>query len=322
MDAGFAALGQTLYVPDFWENTLRMNSSRSMSLQDLPSEMPEGKVLEITTTTGCIVGCSYCPQDKFAARQRAVSHAKHLRLEDFKRCLAHVPPAVDISFSGYSEPWLNPDCTEMVEHAHASGHGIRIFTTLVGMNGRDLRRLQALEFRAFLVHVFDDGTYMNSRLVRRKYVDSMRQLVDADMSSLLFIVMGEVHPDLVEIIPEEALIRSRPPSSRGGSVNPKIAEARQPIAGGLTCPDERQHRNVLLPNGDVTLCRMDFERRHVLGNLLRDRYEDLFEGPTFCEIVDRMNGKDGFLCCRICEFAQPMAKGARVGLLRNGGQDF
>ncbi|MER9007171.1 SPASM domain-containing protein [Mesorhizobium sp. M0862] len=42
----------------------------------------------------------------------------------------------------------------------------------------------------------------------------------------------------------------------------------------------RQYRNVLLPNGDVTLCCTDFERRHVLGNLLRDEYADLFEGPV------------------------------------------
>ncbi|WP_245309983.1 hypothetical protein [Bradyrhizobium jicamae] len=93
----------------------------------------------------CIVGCSYCPQDKFAERQRAVSHVKHLCLEDFKRCVGRVPAAVDISFAGYSELWLDPKCTEMVEHAYACGHGIRIFTTLVGMSGRDPRRLRALE---------------------------------------------------------------------------------------------------------------------------------------------------------------------------------
>ncbi|APG93301.1 hypothetical protein SAMCFNEI73_pB0101 (plasmid) [Sinorhizobium americanum] len=49
---------------------------------------------------------------------------------------------------------------------------------------------------------------------------------------------------------------------------------------------------------------MDFERRHVLGNLLRDEYQELFEGPVFREIADRMNGKDGFLLCRVCEFAE------------------
>ncbi|WP_245309984.1 hypothetical protein [Bradyrhizobium jicamae] len=56
---------------------------------------------------------------------------------------------------------------------------------------------------------------------------------------------------------------------------------------------------------------MYFERRHVLGNLLRDEYEDLFEGPIFCDIVDRMNGMDGFLLCRMCEAASQVARERR-----------
>ncbi|MER8708486.1 SPASM domain-containing protein [Mesorhizobium sp. M1088] len=275
-----------------------------MILPELRSAIPAGRVLEITTTTGCIVGCSYCPQDKFADRQRKVSHSKHLNLEDFKRCLARVPTSVDISFAGYSEPWLNSDCTEMVEHASARGHGIRIFTTLVGMKERDLQCLQALRLRVFVVHVFDDGAYMNSRLVGDQYRDLVRQLVDAKIPSIRFF-LGEAHPDIVDIIPAEALVRSRPVSSRGGSVDPTIVEPRQPVVGALACVDERQYRNVLLPNGDVTLCSMNFERRHVLGNLLCDEYADLFESPVFCEIVDRMNGADGFLLCRMCEYADP-----------------
>ncbi|MGL3104752.1 SPASM domain-containing protein [Bradyrhizobium sp. BR 1432] len=277
-----------------------MKVNNSTKIEDPHSAIPDGRVLEVTTTTGCVVGCSYCPQDKFALRQRAVSGAKHLRLDDFKKCLARVPTIVDISFAGYSEPWLNPACTDMVEHAYASGHGIRVSTTLVGMNGRDLRRLQALHFRVFLVHVFDDGSYMNSRLVRGEYVDLVRQLVEADISSMLFMVVGDVHPDLVEIIPEKALVRSRPHSAE---VHPDIVEAGHSIAGAVTCADERYHRNLLLPNGDVTLCCMDFERRHVLGNLLRDEYKDLFEGPAFGEISARMAGKEGFLLCRMCESA-------------------
>lgn len=276
-----------------------------MILPELRSANTAGRVLEITTTTGCVVGCSYCPQDKFAVRQRKVSHASHLDLEDFKRCLARVPTSVDIGFAGYSEPWLNPDCTEMVEHAFAKGHGIRIFTTLVGMNGQDLQRLQALRLGVFVVHVFDDGTYMNSRLVGDKYRDLVRQLVDADIPLIRFVALGEPHPDIADIIPTEALIKARPVSSRGGSVDPEIVAPRQPVVGALTCVDARQYRNVLLPNGDVTLCSMDFERRHVLGNLLYEGYSALFEKPVFREIVDRMNGADGFLLCRMCEFADP-----------------
>lgn len=287
-----------MHDQDEWE-------SQRMILPELRSAIPAGRVLEITTTTGCIVGCSYCPQDKFADRQRKVSDTKHLSLGDFKRCLARVPASVDISFAGYSEPWLNPDCTEMVEHASAKGHGIRIFTTLVGMKGQDLQRLQALRLGVFVVHVFDDGAHMNSRLVGAKYRDLVGQLVDADIPSIRFVVLGEPHPDIADIIPAQALVRARPVSSRGGSVDPKIVEPRQPVVGALICVDERQYRNVLLPNGEVTLCSMDFERRHVLGNLLCDEYGDLFKSPVFCEIVDRMNGAAGFLLCRMCEFADP-----------------
>ncbi|WFU14374.1 SPASM domain-containing protein [Bradyrhizobium sp. CB3481] len=135
-----------------------------------------------------------------------------------------------------------------------------------------------------MVHVFDDGAYMNRRFVRQEYLDLMRQLVDADISSIQFVVLGEVHPDVADIIPAGALIRTPPLSSRVGSVDPKLVESRQPVVGPLTCVDERQYRNVLLPNGDVALCCMDFERRHVFGNLLRDEYEDLFKGPIFSHL--------------------------------------
>ncbi|MER9299951.1 hypothetical protein NKI38_26130 [Mesorhizobium sp. M0621] len=136
--------------------------------------------------------------------QRKVSHSKHLSLEHFRRCLARVPTSVDIIFAGYSEPRLNPDCTEMVEHASAIGDGTRIFTMLGGMKERDLQRLQALRLRVFVVHVFDDGAYMDSRLVGDKFRDLVRQLVDADIPSIRFAVLGEAHPDFVDIIPAEA----------------------------------------------------------------------------------------------------------------------
>ncbi|WP_246787964.1 radical SAM/SPASM domain-containing protein [Bradyrhizobium sp. CCBAU 53421] len=280
-----------------------------MVLQSLRAASPGCRVLEITTTAGCIVRCTYCPQDKFADRQRPVSQAKYLGLQDFERCLARVPTATDISFAGYSEPWLHPKCTGMVEHAYARGHDIRIFTTLVGMNGSDVRRLQMLQFRAFVVHVPDDGTYMNRRLIGKSYLNVIRRLVEANIPSVRFVVLGKVHPDLADIIPAKTLERLRPLSSRRGRLESSIIKPRRPVVGPLTCIGKQHHRNVLLPNGDVTLCGMDFERRHVLGNLLCNEYEYLLAGPIFHEIADRMNGMDGFLLCRMCEFASPRPLG-------------
>src|SRR5689334_12867197 len=123
------------------------------------------RILEITTTTGCTVGCRYCPQQDFARVQKKVSVTRRMSLDTFRRCLVTVPPDVEISFAGYSEPWLNPDCTAMVEHAANKGHGIRVFTTLVEMTHADLQRLRSLPINLFVVHAFDDGTYMKSRFV-------------------------------------------------------------------------------------------------------------------------------------------------------------
>ncbi|MER9951815.1 hypothetical protein [Mesorhizobium sp. M0047] len=83
------------------------------------------------------------------------------------------------------------------------------------------------------------GAYMNSRRVKDKYLDLIRQLGDADISSIRFVVLGEAHPDIVDINPAEALVRTRPVSSRGGSVAHKNVEPRQPVVGVLTCLDER-----------------------------------------------------------------------------------
>ncbi|WP_225152225.1 SPASM domain-containing protein [Bradyrhizobium sp. NBAIM08] len=133
----------------------------------------------------------------------------------------------------------------------------------------------------------------------------MRQLIKANISSIRFLALGDVHPELAAIIPADALIHSRSLISRAGSVDPKIARPRLPITGPLACTEKREFRNVLLPNGDVTLCCMDFERRHVLGNLLHDGYEDLFRRPGFRLVADRMNGASGSLLCRMCERATP-----------------
>ena len=50
------------------------------------------------------------------------------------------------------------------------------------------------------------------------------------------------------------------------------------IGGGYYCNRAlRMNHNVLLPNGDVVLCCMDFGMQHVLGNLKRQSYEEILK---------------------------------------------
>lgn len=60
-----------------------------------------------------------------------------------------------IDFAGMSEPWLNSECTKMVQYAAQCGHKISIFSTLVGMQKKDLEVLKKIELEQFVIHIPD-----------------------------------------------------------------------------------------------------------------------------------------------------------------------
>lgn len=67
---------------------------------------------------------------------------KTLRLNDFKIALSKVPKRVSIHFSGFTEPFLNPQCIDMIEYAHREGYKVALFSTLVGLKSKDVARLR------------------------------------------------------------------------------------------------------------------------------------------------------------------------------------
>ena len=56
---------------------------------------------------------------------------------------------------------------------------------------------------------------------------------------------------------------------------------------------EKMYHNVMLPNGDVSLCCMDYGLEHILGNLIEQDYEDVIPYDNTC-----------FNLCRFCENAK------------------
>ena len=67
-------------------------------------------------------------------------------------------------------------------------------------------------------------------------------------------------------------------------------------------------QNVLLPNGDVCLCCMDYGMDHVLGNLLHQDYDSLFTGEKFLEVKEKMKAQDSDIMCRVCTKSVPADK--------------
>jgi hypothetical protein len=187
----------------------------------------------------------------------------------------------------------------MVEWAAMRGHGVKVFSTLVGMSIADVSRLERIRPKRFVVHLADDGTFMKVR-VDCKYLDVLKAVARLQME-VTFMAIGPLHPKVSEILPSEPVL-GKCVISRAGNVSRHIITPPAHLGGAIKCAAERLYRNVLLPNGDVTLCCMDYGKAHVIGNLLETAYDQLHSGHRFQVVLDRMAGAPGPLICRTCEF--------------------
>ena len=74
--------------------------------------------LEITVNIakkGCAVACIVCPQEKLSTKYNLYpdkDRVRDLSFKDFKKAIDKVPLSTRIDFSGYTEPYLNKDCSK------------------------------------------------------------------------------------------------------------------------------------------------------------------------------------------------------------------
>ena len=89
--------------------------------------------LEITTKIGCSNMCEYCPQvlliNKYKiGKLRVQKDDRFMSVDNFKKFISTIPSDIDFHFTGYVEPFDNPDCDEFLLIAHEKGHKIQINT--------------------------------------------------------------------------------------------------------------------------------------------------------------------------------------------------
>lgn len=260
--------------------------------------------LEITTIAGCKVSCAYCPQALFALEHKKVSNDRLMSLDTFKMALHTVPEEVDIHFSGYSEAFLNENCILMIKHAFDKGHSVSVYTTVEGMTINDVHELEKLSFKKFVIHLPDDGLHMRVK-VDHHYLNVFRELINSSIPNLTFIDYFGIHPEVMSLIKNNDTV-SRKLTSRAGNVSNDLTGKPPNIKGPLRCRVGRDKKNVLLPNGDVSLCCVDYGRQHVLGNLVQNSYGQLHQSEPYNSILERMKSGKGELLCRTCEWAEPI----------------
>lgn len=259
--------------------------------------------LEITTRISCQNMCSYCPQTKLINSYRGKSNEMSLSFETYKRAIDKVPNRVRIDFSGMAEPWLNKEATRMLLYANNKGHEIAVFTTLVGVTKEDIKQIKHIYFQNFVVHL--PNTNGSERIiVDNKYLNVLKELTNSNVDNISFIAHGDVNKSVKTIVESGGYrIDNLRLISRGGNLENFTSNHKK---GKLICIYKRLHSNVLLPNGDILLCCMDYGIKHKLGNLLKDDYRDLYKGEEYQKIITGLNSHDSNILCRECEWGLPI----------------
>jgi sulfatase maturation enzyme AslB (radical SAM superfamily) len=263
--------------------------------------------LEITTMIGCKVACVYCPQDKIS--RRYFGSDRMMMFDDFHIYIENVPRGVVLHFTGFAEPFLNPRCSDMIEYAYRRGHPIYISTTLEGMTREDTSRLSKLKYYQFQIHLPSAEKLMNLA-INDEYFALLSDLVAAGIITDLHFHGNEVHPAVGEWLRQHTVefhefwIQDRAGNLNIEKLKSKVSKpvirAEKP-EGKLRC--ERIYQNVL-PNGDVVLCCMDWSAEYVLGNLKRDRFDDLYRSETFQRVLRGLKNPGSDILCRTCHVAE------------------
>ena len=267
-------------------------------------------VLQITAQIGCKIDCRYCPQRLFIQKYTQDATREYsMTLELFKQYVGQTEKDVIIDFAGFSEPFFNPECIQMIRYAHEKGHEIELFTTLVGLDKDGFEQIKDIPFREVVLHIPDKNR--NSKIdVTKDYMELLDMVLCtskpdgrpfADWASC----HGEIADEVKDIVAGKIRVISQL-HDRAGNLGDDKLEQKHGLRGKITCSNtvaEYHNHNVLLPDGTILLCDSDWGMEHVLGNLEIEKNSDILKGEVIKEVYHNRQSENGCVICRNCCYA-------------------
>ena len=267
--------------------------------------------MEITTKIGCL-NCEYCPQDSLVKNYRSsyegsAKLVETMTMANFMKCVNKLPKKSHIDFAGMGEPFLNSECVDMICYADMRGHKISLFTTLIGVQPKTFEKIMDIPFLNIVLHIPDNCGNLNIR-VTDDYLNVLDLFLKHRRTNGNPFVTGiSCHG-----YPEKQ-VAARLKGHGFRKIRPDVIYDR---AGNLRAADSiksayveppffcavsmHYNHNVLLPDGRVVLCCMDFSLKHIIGNLLEESYQEIMRGTKMRSIIEagRSNIKQDILCIR------------------------
>lgn len=244
--------------------------------------------LEITTRIGCPIDCVDCPQALLRSRYTG---RKVMDLDDFKRAIDKVPPGTRIDFSGMCEPFANPDCTEMILYAASKGFPLALYSTLQGATMQDWEKLRDVRFEIVTIHIPD----MDGRS-HFKITEDYLQLL-AEWECNFYSCHGTVDVRVLPYLKRRSLITFM--HDRAGNVEGRPHQSLNSNCG-LVCATSgtNMDHNVLLPDGTVIMCCMDYGMTGIFGNLHSQSYDEVIHSPAAEQMRSTLTRGESI--CRHC----------------------
>lgn len=278
----------------------------SKNLQNNPT-------LEITTVVGCSINCKYCPQKVLLNRYylNNSDRTNRLSLNDFRTCLKNTPDNCDFMFAGMSEPFLNPDCTEMLELACEAGRNVSLYTTLEGASNEDIDKILDMPLSFVGLHVADVDN--NAKIhVSEAYFANVKRLINAtklDGDNFVNDISAQARPlpRIEEMCRGKYEVLISLQDRAGNLVGGELAGRDKVLTNEkITCcfSGPKLNNHVVLPDGTLLLCNMDYGMQHVLGNLFTNSFDAIREENEMHRVFCGINGDQSInLLCRKCLFA-------------------
>lgn len=265
--------------------------------------------IEISLYVGCSVNCSYCPHLSLFKK----SSTKELPVVEYKQLLSKIPKFVGIAFIGMSEPLLHKNFKEILLHTLQEGYKVVCFTTLPDKYPEhvelflnpDLWLVRSLHIRDDQMSYKNNSEFYYSNI--EKYFSQINKSNNTIKKDRVSILSKNIDPKIETLIKKYDLCdyvhRSEPFARIKAPMKYKVKPNKQ-LKGKIYCSEHHDKIQHLLPDGDVVLCCMDVEKKHVLGNLFNDSYESLFRSKEYNNILNGFKDDKIKTICRSCAFAK------------------
>ena len=267
--------------------------------------------VEITTRIGCKVNCKFCPQNTLLHKyfENDANRASVMSMETFSKCLEKLPQDCAVLFCGMAEPLLNPECMDMIKLAVSSSRNVRLYTTLVDANVSLVEQLSEIPLEFIVLHLADKYGYASIPVSDEYYkiVDMLVNMKRKDGSPLVRMCFAQAEPDekLLQICEGKYEVVTTMHDRAGHLNDPQLLKKN--LSGPISCYESGSSldHTVLLPDGTLLLCCMDYGMKHILGNLLENSYEELLNGHEMSKVKRGMLDEGIDILCRHCTYAQP-----------------